>query len=286
MPKLDESLVEEFWKVIQSEAPPGRQKEQVVQDFLEHHTQLIPTRNRLNHHLHLESIISKFPLDTSLVTDYIYLTKSSDVWRITLVELESPDKHIFTQSLSNAVFTSDFQRAIGQVRSWKTFVKQRQSEIINRLKPLIKPARSPENPFEFHYQLIIGRSENKNKTPERKAAFREVVDETRIDILTYDQLMDIYVNDQKYDKLVLQLTGSRFAIKRMHHLPTKILTHLGPDVLDVTKLQKEKLLQNGYEMEKWCNGELLRANIKYALSTFDEEDSSAPVLNLHRKRHD
>jgi hypothetical protein len=92
---VNENLITEFTQLLDSPPPSGRQKEQVVQDFLENHSVLIPTPNRLNHQLHFDVIVSKFPLSTELITDYVYLTKSSDTWRVTFVELEMPDKKIW-----------------------------------------------------------------------------------------------------------------------------------------------------------------------------------------------
>ena len=45
----DRALIDSYLSMLDSPPPVGRQKEQVVQDFLESHTELIPTPNRLNH---------------------------------------------------------------------------------------------------------------------------------------------------------------------------------------------------------------------------------------------
>jgi len=97
--------------------------ENEIQDFLETHSELIPTPWLLNHALHLEVVISKFPLGTGLVTDFAYLTKSSVAWDLCLVEIEDPKKKIFTTDQKRVVFNSDFTRAKGQVDSWKCFLR-------------------------------------------------------------------------------------------------------------------------------------------------------------------
>ncbi len=271
MTAIDNSLIEAFKTVLDSPPPAGRQKEQVVQDFLEKHTVLIPTPNRLNHHLHFQSVVSKFPLGTELATDYLYITKSSDTWRITLVELENPEKSIFTSDTRRTTTSAEFNAALNQVRSWKHFLVDNKDEVLRRLEPLLQPANMRRNPVEFHYQLIIGRSADKNLTPERKRHIRGLIDETGIEIMTFDQLVDWYANDQKYEKLVLRLTGCHFAFKHMHFLPLQILSYVGPDRLLVSEEEIDRLKAGGYEMDKWSKGELLTYNWKYASSTLEEE---------------
>ncbi|HHP7423641.1 TPA: Shedu immune nuclease family protein [Enterobacter roggenkampii] len=263
MPTLDETLIANFKALLDAPAPPGRQKEQVIQDFLEQNTQFIPTPNLLNHGLHFQSIISKFPLGTELTTDYAYITKSSDVWILTLVELESSDKNIFTSDSKKTNTTAEFNAALNQVRSWKNFIDDNKAEVIRRIQPLLKPAGMSQNPVQFNYQLIIGRSVNKNFNDERKKHFRGLISETGINIMTYDQLID-YGN---YPKLVLRLTGTQYEFKHMSFAPTQIFAFLGPNTLSLSREQKTSLEESGYEMEKWNNGELLTFNVKFAASS-------------------
>lgn len=283
MTVFDAALIKAFKLVLDSPPPAGRQKEQVVQDYLENHTELIPTPNRLNHHLHFESVVSKFPLGTELTTDYLYITKSSDTWRITLVELESPNKSIFTADTRRATTSAKFNSALNQVRSWKHFLAENKDEVLRRLEPLLQPASMRRNPIEFHYQLIIGRSVDKNLTPERKKHIRGMIDETGIEIMTFDQLIDWYTNDQRYGKLVLRLTGSQFAFKYMHFLPSQILSYVGPDRLLLSQEEIDQLKADGYEMDKWSKGDLLTYNWKYAESTWEEELRNGSLLSALRK---
>lgn len=280
MVKIDEEVLKQYASVIDNPPPSGRQKEQVVQDFLEMNTELIPTPNRLNHQIHFESIISKFPLGTELTTDYVYITKSSDVWRVTLVELESPDKDIFTGDLKKAIFSSGFNAAVAQVRDWKIFLDENRDEFIRRLKPMFRPLGMADNPIEFNFQLIIGRSANKNATQDRKRHIRKIITGEGIEVITYDQLVDWYRNDRRFKKLVLRLSKNQFSFKYMHFLPSHILSYLGPDCLILSDIELEKLKAEGYEMDKWKQGELLTYNTKYALSTAEEEMEDGTFFNF------
>ena len=116
---FDEKLEKDFIDILDSPPPMGKKKELIIHEFLESNPELIPTPNLLNHHLHFGVVISKFPLDTSLETDYVYLTKSFDTWIVTFVELEIPDKKLFTNNKKQIDTSSEFNKAIAQVRSWQ-----------------------------------------------------------------------------------------------------------------------------------------------------------------------
>ena len=147
-------LVNEFRALLESDEVT----EQDCQDFLEKNTELIYTNPfLLNHWIHFGSIISKFPLDTSLVTDFVYLTKSSDVWHIVLVELEHPHKKLFRNNPDTIVPAADLTEAIAQVDSWRDFIHKNHNEVIRRLNPLRKGGLA-DNPVFFKYLLVIGRS--------------------------------------------------------------------------------------------------------------------------------
>lgn len=88
---IKNKIIREFKLLLES----PEVNEQDCQDFLEKNSELIYTPFLLNHGLHFNSIISKFPLDTSLISDLVYLSKSSNSWNIVFVELEHPNKNFF-----------------------------------------------------------------------------------------------------------------------------------------------------------------------------------------------
>ena len=263
----DPQLIAEYTQLLASPPPAGRQKEQVVQDFLENHPEFIPTPNRLNHQLHFNVIISKFPLATELTTDYVYLTKSSDTWRVTLVELEVPEKDIFTSTTTKAITTAEFNAALNQVRSWKIFVEDNKAEVLRKLDPLFQPLVMKGNPIEFNYQLIIGRSHGKNLSSARKKHVRMLIRESGIDIMTYDTLLSWYKEDRKFTKNILRLVGDAFEFKLMHEEPEHIFAYIGPDKLRLTDAQKDRLRTADYEIDKWAAGDYLVYNTKYTEAT-------------------
>ncbi|NTA40293.1 Shedu anti-phage system protein SduA domain-containing protein [Agrobacterium salinitolerans] len=260
--KPDEKLLRDFYKILDSEAPPGRKKEQVVQDFLEVHSELIPILNSSNYALQFRSVISKFRLSPAFETDYVYITKNSARWDVNFVELESPDKAIFTSNLKEPTTSADSNAAVGQVRCWRVHVEANKSETIQKLRPLLLPPAMTENPIRFHYQLIIGRSANKNLGLDRKQHFDQICRDTGLDILTYDQLADIYVGGPRIIKNVLRQSKNRYAFKSTARGLENVLSQAGPGLIDLSKAQCLSLKEDGYDIDSWLKGELLGLNGK------------------------
>ena len=86
----------------------------------------------LNHYLHMNCVISKFKLGNEFVTDFAYLTKSSDYWEFVLVELEDAKKKIFTNDKENIYFHSEFNHAYDQITSWKAYVNKNREAILHQ----------------------------------------------------------------------------------------------------------------------------------------------------------
>lgn len=274
----DQILVEEFKGLLESPQETGSKKEQVLQDFLEDHPVLIPTPHRLNHRVHLSSIISKFPLGNRYITDYVYLTKSSDTWRVVFVELEVPDKRMFTESSNQINASAKFNEALNQVRSWQNYLKEHRQEILKQLEPFFVPPNMRRNPVEFCFELIYGRSSEKN-TEDRSKYLRLTSEQTGIKIMTYDTLLSYYENDLVIEKDIMLFKQGKFHYKKLFTKPEHVFSYIGPSDLVLTKEQQKILNQDGYEIEKWKNGEMLTHNIRYTKSTFEEQGGFSAMFS-------
>ncbi|QWT22091.1 DUF4263 domain-containing protein [Bacillus sp. NP157] len=269
----EKPLNERFLALLASKAPDGRQKEQWVQDFLEENSELLPTTTLLNHGLQFQAVVSKYALASEHVCDYAFVTKSSDRWRVTFVELESPDKKIFTMDEQNPHFTKAFNDAKAQVQRWRTFVKRNEAEALRHLEPLFKPDNMRRMPFEFRYQLIIGRSDNKNLSPERMGFIVQEEEDTGIQILSYDSLIRYWENGPRRKKNVLAVAGNRLKFKLIHTSPGHMFSYVGPDQLALSATDKTYFRNLGYEIDTWTTGELLTVGMgKYGASTSFEDE--------------
>ena len=225
--------------------------EQAAQDFIERNTELFYPPHELNHGVHLDLLISKFRIDTSLVTDFAYLTKSSGVWWLVFVELEDPAKQLFTK---NAVPTAELTAAIQQVNTWRTFVKKNAAEVFRRIAPLKKPLQW--NKLLFRYALVIGRTGEFRADQKKVDAFEELGrDDFRV--LTYDSLISAYKNKPNPRLNVIVQTREKFAFKYRHSEDTDLFTWLSPNDFELTADEGAHYKAHGYDIDAWSRGKQL-----------------------------
>ncbi len=240
--------------------------ENELQTFFEANTELIPLPYLDNHHLHMNTIISKLPLRNEFVTDFAYLTKSSDFWDLVLIELESNNKKLFKGDNQNIRFTAEFNNAYEQVLSWRSYIEGNKNSVISSLEKIRVPLA--ENDVRFKYVLIIGRNNEKDQSEKRRKMFSQ---KSRDDIIvmTYDSVISHYQchQDSRLTKLVLSPWGNKgFSIKAVpSNLNTTIFAYMFPDYLKISdKEDIEKLKGQGYCMDSWFEGKPLAFNEKYA----------------------
>jgi hypothetical protein len=250
-----DDIIGKFYELLSTE----NVTEQDCQDYLELNSELIFAPFLLNHWIHFGAIISKFPLDTALVTDFAYLTKSSDFWHFVLVELEHPNKQLFRTNPGQIVPTAELTTAIAQIHTWQDFVHRNSNEVLRRLLPLRKPLTN--NPVIFKYLLVIGRSEQKSKNQRMRDRLARLGNNDFL-ICTYDSLISAYQESPKLKKNIIRMIRNRFDIKYLHGEPGAMFAHLTPEDLIISPEQREILLSLGYEIDKWEQGELLRYNNK------------------------
>jgi hypothetical protein len=257
------TMLDEFRKMLDLEAPTGRQKEQYVQDYMEKNTEFLPTPGLENHRLHMTSVISKFPIDISLICDYAYITKSSIKWKVYFVELEKPEKKIFKESKGQIGFTSEFNDAISQIRSWKIFARSSAASIKKRLLPLLQPISMRENEIEYCYALVYGRNSEYVNSNAKRATLSEFMDSEGIKFYTYDSIASEVEASPAGKKNIMQLSKNGYSFKYLHTEPSNLFSYVGPDEFTLSEEQAVQLKTWGYQIEQWKNGKLLTLNTKF-----------------------
>lgn len=118
--KLEEKLLEQYFDVIEKNGNTENQ----IQEFLEENTIFIPMPFLLNHYLHMNCVISKFKLGNEFVTDFAYLTKSSDYWEFVLVigrnaEKDNSEKRraMFAEKSDNDIRVMTYDSLVSQCES-------------------------------------------------------------------------------------------------------------------------------------------------------------------------
>lgn len=249
-----QETVDDFRQLINA---PGID-ENNVQAFMEGHTEFLITPHLLNHHLHFNAVISKFKIGP-WSTDYSYLTKSSDVWRLVMVEIEHPSKQIFKSSKHGA-FTAEFNDALAQVHAWRDFLSHSWPEVQRKILPL--QGHMAVNDTEFWYVLIIGRDKETAVNASRRRRLAAYLKNDRMQVLTYDSLIRHVESGTAFKKCVYSETATGFSMKNLGGDPSNVFAHLRPHQFAISAEQRAALSAQGYAMDRWAAGDLLVFNSK------------------------
>ena len=282
--RLDEGLIKQYFDVIESK----NNTENKIQAFLEENSIFIPMTFLLNHHLHMNCIISKFKLGNEFITDFAYLTKSSDYWEFVLIELEEANKKIFTNDKENNYFHSEFNHAYDQITSWKAYVNKNREKILHQIDKLRIPLN--ENSVRFKYVLVIGRNSEKNNSEKRRVMFAEKSD-SDVRIMTYDSLISQCESlPYNSEKIILSTWKEQgFKIKELpkQEISTSLFAYLKPEYLKISDSDIGKLKEQDYQMDVWLSGSPLSYNDKYDAASLAERTTNSlakAVLLAEAKR--
>ncbi len=250
--KRHQSIIPDFKKLLDAEDST----EQSFQDYLEQHTKLFFPPFEQNHSVHLSLLLSKLKIDTSLTTDFAYLTKSSASWWLVLVEIEHPSKRLFGK---RAIPSAELTAAISQVNDWRTFIERNPSIIEQKISPLKKPLAG--NKMKVRYALVIGRTKEFEKNQEKMDAF-EGLQREDFKVLTYDSLVSAYQVRQNQLLDVMSQKGQKFSFKYRHRSDTLVFSWLSPNEIHIEPNDIEYYKGLGYDIDRWLKGDLLVVNGK------------------------
>jgi hypothetical protein len=268
--KTKPEIVAEFPKMLDDAlATTTKATEQTFQDYLEENTTLFRPPFELNHSVHLSAVISKFKLDTSLTTDFAYLTKSSATWWLVLVELEHPNKPLFKKT---PVPTAQLTAAIAQVDSWRTFVEKNPAILAQKIAPLKKPLT--QNKLKVKYALVIGRT-NEFAAAQAKLDALDNLQRDDFKVLTYDSLFHAFEHKANPVLDVLKQKEQKFTFKHHHRNETAIFGWLSPNEIHLESADIDYYKGEGYDMDSWLQGKLLVVNHRKTEDKFASEVEKA-----------
>lgn len=242
-----------------------------LQTVLEQHPELIPLPHLLNHHHHFNLMFKKFPLPNAQETDFLYLTKSTVEWWVVLIEIESSNKKIFTKrSNGNVVFHSDFNNSYDQIISWKAYLEQNQEPMKEAILPLL--AHMHRNTLNFKYVLIIGRNSD-IITQAQKNMFRQK-NTNEIKVMTYDSLINYFNCQRLSKKIIANKTTNGYRLLHLNDADTGLFSLLQRGEILFDNEIRQQLLDKGYNISAWENGELL---------TINDKEPSKNILKIFRE---
>lgn len=241
--------------------------ENQIQKILEDNPELIPLPFLQNHRLHSNLIFKKFPLPNAQETDFLYLTKSTVEWWCVLVEIESSNKKIFNSSTSSTpVFSAEFNNAYDQILSWKGYLLEDSAPMKSSILPLLMHMH--RNSIVFKYVLIIGR--NSELDSQIKINLFNQKNTNDIKIMTYDSLINSFTENPIASKIIAVKSTIGYKIKSLNNADTSLFSYLKSGEITFDDSIKNELVNKGYNVNAWKNGELLKVNDKEPMSNFSK----------------
>lgn len=240
--------------------------ENTLQKFLEENTRFMPTPDLLNHRLHLNSVIAKFPIGER-TTDYAYLTKSTVEWQLVLVELEDSNKPIFKNSGTNVAFTSAFNDAVAQIDVWRDYVGGHLDQVFEKLQPLMVPPQMARNPLSVRYLLVIGRSEELEHNQARRTRLANYGKERSLRIMTYDSIAREVASGHASRKAVLRANSRGYRLQSAEAGPSSMFAYVMPEHLELAPAAEAALRADRYDVDAWLRNEPLIVNDKWTFGS-------------------
>lgn len=147
-------------------------------------------RFRFGHHKAF--LFREFPLGSDYVADFLIVGKNSEGYHFVFVELESPSESI---TRKDGEFGDAIRKGIAQVRDWRRWLNavfpSLHSEFTKHLgnhDRNLPGAFFKLDPTRLHFVVVAGR--RTDYTKKTYALRRELREETRIELLHYDNLLD------------------------------------------------------------------------------------------------
>lgn len=231
--------------------------ESAYQNFLEENTALIPVKPyELNHGVNLDLVISKMRIGDSYISDFFYLSKSSDTWNVVFIEIEKPSSKLFNRDGSIA---QDLNKGISQINDWRCFFEKDSNKNAFLDNVVIKALRNInpsilENPCVFKYILVIGRREEIYKNPIYKTKLKQL-ENSDLSIISFDSLSENI--ERKLSYYLGKIKDSNLFIKNEEYISSQLFQFLPPSLYKI-------------------KSPLLKALKPYILT----EESGAPFYNL------
>lgn len=258
MNELISESISELNKLLLEENPLEGQ----FQELLELRSELIPNTERLNHDIQWNSVISKFQVSQDKEVDLAYITKSTDTWRVVLIELERSNKRLFIDT-PYPDFHTDTRQAISQIDYWKNNIETDPRLVRDRLHPLVHMGGHWDtNPMEFCYLLIIGRNPDGRLSANNANLIHRLRTEKRINLYTWDSVVRQAETNRQGRLNVLAHHKGKFRFK-LAQARTNIFSQFFDDQVILETDKEEWFRVNGYDIDAWRSGKLLEINHKH-----------------------
>jgi len=149
-----------------------------------------------------EVVISKLQLSNEYETDFAFISVDSATAQITLIEIESPRMQVFRES--DDLFTSDFNRALQQIRDWTLWVHQNSSYVKDLFREIYFKSVFQHQRVVSRVIVVAGRRKDVQRNSRRGKRWAGVNQELESnEIMSYDRLSEaLFVDPRLLQNLV------------------------------------------------------------------------------------
>jgi len=195
MSRIEPEIVVPKWRSALDEAT----REQDVQDFLEHHPELLPGLHDLHNGPLHGIVVSKFPFGADYKCDFAFLTRHSMALQFTFIEIEDPSMPIFNKDGS---FSQPFNHARQQIADWRVWVEKNIGSLMDVFSPMFETYNALDDYKDFRFYLVYGRRQEVETDKKRKEKWSsiEASRDKKTIVMSYDRLNLI---DPVKDRLIV-----------------------------------------------------------------------------------
>ncbi len=240
-----------------------------------------------NYNIYGSSIFSKIPIGgwERRVPDFILITYNSVEITFNLIEIEAPNRKIFTGAND---FTSEFNHSYTQLEDWKRLFPSNSTEMVDKM---VVSCFSDLGVFDgtrainAKYILVYGSSDEYNGIQLKKHRLNQKFSNSEFYFISYDRLIRNFVTESAIFTLKYNSLSGGFKVigwmpflkyplgRRREFGRIENKAELISDSHFLSKLEKEYLIDKIEELDKLSIQELEKLDMGIDLSNFDEEYS-------------
>lgn len=216
--------------------------EQVYQEFIEQHTQLVPREFVQNHGVHFDLVFRKLHLASDYAPDFFYMSKSSADWNLVLIEIEKPQSRYFKKN-SNDIHPN-FLAALEQINRWKAWFETG-GNFEGFINGTLGEIRTPMgyNKCHIKYVLVHGRREEFEGSNLRRSLIR-ARESADFKILSFDSLLESL--HTKYPLYVCARKNEYLDVLSTQFVSEEVFTRLDPSLVRISdKLRANIIASSG-----------------------------------------
>ncbi|MDC5397669.1 Shedu anti-phage system protein SduA domain-containing protein [Acinetobacter baumannii] len=224
--------VESFKRLLDAD-----ENEQVYQNFIEENSEFLPRHFMQNHGIHLQLFLRKLPLSSEYISDFFFMSKSTDDWHYVMVEIEKPKSKFFKEGSND--LHRDFLAAVDQIKSWKAWFSQtaNKSHFEQQLAFLKKPITN--TPVYMKYILVFGRRSEIEESDLRLSRVKSYEDDD-FKIMTFDSLCEDIA--RKYPLYKGVKKSGYIEIHNENVLEPEMFSWVQPNEIQIKQALKDNLL--------------------------------------------